>query len=105
MNLGAGYSADFEVFDRDFVLVAVGFGFYCQMTWREASEFCDSRVDLLERRKFRFNGKLTKIEEDLKVFNDLITKLSWYYGIIKQSVGFILFALQFYSGNWSKCGN
>ena len=75
LNLGSGYSADFEVFDRDYVLVAVGFGFYCQMTWKEAVKFCDARVDLLERKRIRFNEKMAKVEEDLKIFNDLITKL------------------------------
>lgn len=76
LNLGAGYSANFEVFDRDFVLVAVGFGFYCQMTWKEADKFCAARIDILGRRRLRFDQKMAKIEDDLKVFNELIAKLT-----------------------------
>lgn len=76
LDLGAGYSTDFQVFDKDFVLVAVGFGFYCQMTWREAEKFCTSRIGMLERRLKRISGKLDKIEEHLKLTNDIITELS-----------------------------
>lgn len=76
LNLGSGYSAEFKVFDKDFVFVSVGFGFYCQMTWRESEQFCNSRIDILNKKIAKFSEKIRKIEEDLKVFNELIIKLA-----------------------------
>lgn len=74
--MGSGYAADFEIFDKDFVLVAVGFGFYCQMTWRESQEFCDAKIKVLQRKRSRFSNKLDKIEEHLKLTDEIISQLS-----------------------------
>lgn len=76
LDLGAGYSADFEVFDRDFVLVAIGFGFYCQMTWQEAEKFCEAKIRLLAKKRSRMSIKIEKIEEHLKLTNEIISELS-----------------------------
>lgn len=76
LDLGSGYSVDFEVFDRDHILTSVGFGFYCQMTWTEAADFCSKRIEMLTRRRFKFKSKLEKMEEHLKVTEEIITQLS-----------------------------
>lgn len=76
LDLGSGYSADFEVFDKDFVLVAVGFGFYCQMTWLEAEAFCIAKGELLAKKQMRLKGKLDKMEEHLRLTNEIISQLS-----------------------------
>ena len=76
LDLGFGYSVDFEIFDRDHVLVSVGFGFYCQLTWPEAVDFCAKRIEMLARRRIKFGLKLGKIEEHLKVTEEVISHLS-----------------------------
>ena len=76
LDLGEGYSTDFEVFDKEFVLVSVGFGFYCRMTWNESEKFCSSRIEMLQRRKKRISDKIDKIEEHLKLTNEIISELS-----------------------------
>lgn len=74
--MGCGYSTDFQVFDKDFVQVSIGFGFYCQMTWKETETFCNSRIEMLKRRRHRISDKIVKIEEHLNLTNEIISELS-----------------------------
>lgn len=74
--MGSGYSTDFEIFDKDYVQVSVGFGFYCQMTWKEAEKFCETKMEMLKRRQNKIFDKLKKIEEHLNLTNEIISELS-----------------------------
>lgn len=76
LDLGSGYSVDFEIFDHDQILISVGFGFYCQMTWPETVDFCAKRIEMLARRRIKFGLKLEKMEEHLKVTEEIISHLS-----------------------------
>ena len=74
--MGCGYSTDFQVFDKDFVQVSIGFGFYCQMTWKETEKFCNSKIEMLKRRRNKISDKILKIEEHLNLTNEIISELS-----------------------------
>lgn len=76
LDLGFGYSTDFEVFDKDFVQISVGFNFYCQMTWKEAEQFCNSRIEILKRRRNKIEENIKKIEEHLNLTNEIIFELT-----------------------------
>jgi prefoldin subunit 5 len=76
LQLGSGFTADFRVFEREFLLVSVGFGFFCQMRWQEAHSFALSKISFLMRKRKRIEEKLLKVEEHLKLTTEILEELA-----------------------------
>ena len=75
LDLGHGYSCDLQITDRNHHFVAVGFGFYCQMSKEEMDAFLPAKEAQLKKRIGYFQSKVRSVKKHLDTTERVIKEL------------------------------